>query len=522
MKLSLSTRLHLPLIPLILVGVVVAWLARTGLRDNAQELVRARQVKELAVKSLALLLTQDDASKALMLDGSSNDASMRKIQAYDEGQQVFAQLEKLTRAPVLLGLIGQLKAIDEKELRPLDTELLESMSEGKADVTLKMFSTKYEPVRARYETTLRQLVDAAETEAAQAAQAMQSRNEWSFRSICFALGGGVVVVAAILLLVTRRVSRSLRQATEQLTQEAESASQTSQKFRQSSQSLAEGAGDQAASLEEASASLGEMSTMTKRNAEHASAAKTLAGQTRQAAEAGAASMQEMCAAMAGIKDASDGISKIIKTIDEIAFQTNILALNAAVEAARAGEAGMGFAVVADEVRRLAQRSAQAAQETAQRIQDSIGKSDLGAQLSERVSTNFVDIVSRARQTDDLTAQIAHASVEQNQGLQQIADATNRMEGITQRNAATASEGAEAAEELTAQASRVRDAVQQLSDILGQRRPASTVPADPPDPGEAGYTPTSGQMLAPLARGRSVTVPRVESVSSSGEELRKSF
>ena len=145
----------------------------------------------------------------------------------------------------------------------------------------------------------------------------------------------------------------------------------------SSQSLAEGASEQAASLEETSASLEEMSSMTRHNAENAQKANELAKQARSAADKGVADMQAMNAAMEAIKNSSDDIAKIIKTIDEIAFQTNILALNAAVEAARAGEAGMGFAVVADEVRNLAQRSAQAAKETAGQIEGAISQDGAG-------------------------------------------------------------------------------------------------------------------------------------------------
>ena len=144
-----------------------------------------------------------------------------------------------------------------------------------------------------------------------------------------------------------------------------------------SQSLAEGASEQAASLEETSSSLEEMSSMTKRNAENAQKANELAKQARAAADTGVGDMQAMNAAMDAIKASSDDIAKIIKTIDEIAFQTNILALNAAVEAARAGEAGMGFAVVADEVRNLAQRSAQAAKETAAKIEGAVSKTAQG-------------------------------------------------------------------------------------------------------------------------------------------------
>src|SRR6185436_17915358 len=148
----------------------------------------------------------------------------------------------------------------------------------------------------------------------------------------------------------------------------------------------------------------------------AATAKTLAGETRSAAESGNDDMTAMREAMDAIKTSSRDIAKIIKTIDEIAFQTNLLALNAAVEAARAGESGAGFAVVAEEVRNLAQRSAQAARETTAKIEDSIKKSERGVVLNGKVASGLREIATKARQVDDLVAEIATASTEQNQGI----------------------------------------------------------------------------------------------------------
>jgi methyl-accepting chemotaxis protein len=245
-------------------------------------------------------------------------------------------------------------------------------------------------------------------------------------------------------------------------QTAASASQISA----SSQTLAEGASEQAASLEETSASLEEMASMTRRNAENAQSAKDLAAQARAAADAGAADMREMNEAIGGIKSSSDNIAKIIKTIDEIAFQTNILALNAAVEAARAGEAGMGFAVVAEEVRNLAQRSAEAARETTAKIEDSIARSEAGVEISAKVAARLAEIVAKARQVDELVAEIATASREQSQGIEQVNTAVTQMDKVTQGNAAAAEESASASEELNAQAQTLKDAVSDLLALVG--------------------------------------------------------
>src|ERR1035437_1719972 len=247
-----------------------------------------------------------------------------------------------------------------------------------------------------------------------------------------------------------------------------------------SQSLAEGASEQAASLEETSASLEELSSMTKRNADNAQKANDLAKEARNAADKGAADIQTMSTAMGAIKVSSDDIFKIIKTIDEIAFQTNILALNAAVEAARAGEAGMGFAVVADEVRNLAQRCAQAAKETSGKIEGAITKTGQGVEICSQVAQTLNEIVLKVRQVDELVTEVAGASTEQTRGIAQINTAVLQMDKVTQSNAASAEECAAAAEELNAQAEIMKQSVAELLQLVGgggsdAAKPASRAP-----------------------------------------------
>ncbi len=283
--------------------------------------------------------------------------------------------------------------------------------------------------------------------------------------------------ALVGFFIIRGTNKVLSTVAEQLGAGADQTAAAAGQVSTSSQSLAEGASEQAASLEETSASLEEISSMTKRNAESATRAKDLSNQTRQAAETGAASMAEMKVAMDAIKDSSANIAKIVKTIDEIAFQTNILALNAAVEAARAGEAGAGFAVVADEVRSLAQRSAQSAKETASKIEDSVSRSEHGVQIGTKVAQSFEQIVVKARQVDELVAEIATASQEQTQGIGQVSTAVSQMDKVTQSNAAGAEEAASASEELNAQAEMMRESVRELQQLVGAttQRTAAAAP-----------------------------------------------
>jgi len=285
-----------------------------------------------------------------------------------------------------------------------------------------------------------------------------------FRAISIGVGAMILLVALVFYLA-RTISLHLNGISQRLAESADNLKQSAQGLEASSQSLSSGASEQAASLEEISASMEEMSSMTKRNTEGALQAKQLASEARKAADIGALDMEQMNRAMEAIKTSSNDISKIIKTIDEIAFQTNILALNAAVEAARAGEAGMGFAVVADEVRNLAQRSAQAAKETAAKIADAISKTDLGVQTSGKVSVNLAEIVNKARRVDELVGEVASASQEQKQGLEQVSQAMVNMDKITQANAAGAEEGAAAAQELGGQAITMAEAVTQLTVLV---------------------------------------------------------
>jgi methyl-accepting chemotaxis protein len=288
----------------------------------------------------------------------------------------------------------------------------------------------------------------------------------------------VIVLSGFYIMNNKFLVKPLRSFVQQLAASAQRTSTSAGQITASSQSVAECASEQAASLEETSASIEEMASMTKRNAESTVAGKDLAGQTRAAAVAGLGRIDELSRTLASIKTAvaemqaavmetqasSQEVSKIIKTIDEIAFQTNLLALNAAVEAARAGEAGAGFAVVADEVRSLAQRSAQAAKDTAQKIEAAVNRSRHGEAASAKlvqslgevensaggIAQVFNGIVAQLKSLDEVIAEISAASKEQSQGVGEVNMAVGQMDKVTQSNAANAEETASAAQELYSQ------------------------------------------------------------------------
>ncbi len=239
---------------------------------------------------------------------------------------------------------------------------------------------------------------------------------------------------------------------------SEQVASASEQISSGSQELAQGASEQASSLEEISSSLQEMSSMTQQNTGNAKEAKGLSDEARSTAAQGVDSMRRLSEAIDKIKASSDETAKIVKTIDEIAFQTNLLALNAAVEAARAGDAGKGFAVVAEEVRNLAMRSAEAAKDTADLIDGSVRNAEEGVSINSEVMKNLEEINQQVMKVSEVMAEIAAASDQQSQGIEQVNVAVSQMDQITQQNAANSEESASASEELAGQAQEMQSMV----------------------------------------------------------------
>lgn len=285
----------------------------------------------------------------------------------------------------------------------------------------------------------------------------------------FNLLATIIVIIVVSLTIIKQIVVAMDRITKDLGDSSKEVSVASSQLESAAEKLAEGSTEQAASIQETSSTLEETSSMVQQNRENTKEAATLAKQSKEYADKSNHEMLKMMTAMEDLKKSSTEISKIIKVIDEIAFQTNILSLNAAVEAARAGDAGKGFAVVAEEVRSLAQRSAQAAKDTTVIIESNISLSENGVKIAKDVQQSVSEIDIQSKKVSELLDEISVATDEQAQGVEQINKAIAQMEIVLASNAQTAEESSAASKALFAQTLNLNEIIGNLDTIVkGQK------------------------------------------------------
>ena len=425
--------------------------------------VSAEKLKE-RVKKITLCNDVIDLGNACRIAAWKSQA-LRDPKLIQEAQPHFATIDKtLDALKPITHLAADLKEIEDcrqaghayqKSMNDLLTNwlALDAVSKKRTLVATEVLKQAQDTSESGMKTTA--------TGAQTAATTLTSS------SLIMIIGLIVALIVGVLLaiFITRSIVGPVNRVIAGLASGAEQVTAASGQVASASQQMAQGASEQASSLEETSSSLEEMSSMTQQNADNANQANVVAKQAAELAATGVESMKNMQQAIDKIKNSASETAKIIKTIDEIAFQTNLLALNAAVEAARAGEAGKGFAVVAEEVRNLARRSAEAAKTTADLIEGSQKNADAGVQVTAEVAKNLAGIKENANKVATLIAEIAAASKEQSQGINQVSTAVTEMDKVVQQNAANAEESASAAEELSSQAEEVNGMVSELNTIV---------------------------------------------------------
>lgn len=345
------------------------------------------------------------------------------------------------------------------------TKVLDLALAGKKDAAWRLYQADTYPDFKAYADGLDKLSDINVTIATAVDNQSDKDATTSTIILLISLIASLTLLVSLGLMISKMIADPIIKAVESLGESSDRVASASEELSAASQQLAEGSTEQAASIQETSATIEESASMIQQTTDNTKQAAFLAKSTKDAAVKGSSEMSEMMSSMQELQKSSNEIAKIIKVIDEIAFQTNILALNAAVEAARAGDAGKGFAVVAEEVRNLAQRCAQAAQDTATIIESNIDLSTHGVNISSRVDSSLSEINTQAQKVNDLLDEVAVASQEQTQGISQINMAITQMEQVIRGNATTAEQSAAASNDLSVQALDLKDMVNTLTVLV---------------------------------------------------------
>ncbi len=450
-----------------IIGAGVIWQAQNRLNDSHQAATQAIRTQVTAMQLYALGLQLGQATRNILLNPSDTKAADNHAKAVQDLELAVKELQGQAaqrgdaKIQGLLADMGKKLASDVT----LQREIHSLAKSGQEKNAAEALSKRETPLWRECKEQIFQTQDWFKNQA-QFIDKQTATTEGMIRITLWVMSGLLFGVPLGAGWVSKRAFVRAQALMEAASRNGGNITETANQLSETGRTLADRTSQQAASLQQTAASLAHLSSIANRNTTSANHLNDLSKQTHQAADAGIEEMSAMTKAMDAIRQSSDGIAKVLGSIDEIAFQTNILALNAAVEAARAGAAGTGFAVVADEVRNLAQRSAQAAKTTSDEISRAKLNASAGAELCSKVLTRLQEMAAKARQADEVASGVATASSEQDEGIQQITTAVNQLDKITQANAAAAEESAAAVESFRGDTRYLTASLGQLTETIG--------------------------------------------------------
>ncbi|HEX4808721.1 MAG TPA: methyl-accepting chemotaxis protein [Bryobacteraceae bacterium] len=472
-------------IPVAVMGAVTGILAILSILAIGNLAGKVDSLANRPLPALAQLTAMDrplfDLRKLILLQTSAKD----QAEAHSYDRDIDTAMQALRQQENEYGKVpadSQDRDLNRKfeasfdQLSSAVTEVSELNRQGKKDDALDALRKHFIPAFDTLADLEQQRTSLRLASASQLATSGGQSAQSSLVGLWTVSGVALLLCVLICLYSRKKVARELTSIVGNLQNNAARLATSASQVSASSQTLSNGSSQQAASLQEISSSVEEMNAMTSRNSENSARASSMMVDTSGQISRSNIALKDMIASMDAIKASSEKVAKINRTIDEIAFQTNILALNAAVEAARAGDAGMGFAVVADEVRNLALRSAVAAKDTALLIEEAIENTQQGSQKLDQVATVIKAITEGAGHVGNLLQDVKEASRQQAQGIAQVSQAILHVSKITQQTAAGAEESAAASQELGEQARSFQNSILSLQALAGFSASYSATPA----------------------------------------------